>query len=75
VWRAFDTLSTTRPRGMGSTGPISYREVRGYANDMELDPDTTEFLWEVLKKVDAAFLKFLNDKIESSKPKKDQGRG
>lgn len=66
LWKAFDTLSSTRPRGM-SVGPISYREVMLYAGEMELGPNSREFLWEVIRKVDAAFLRFLNDKMSQDR--------
>lgn len=66
-------LSTTRPRGMGAPGPISYREVMAYANDMELGPNSREFLWEVVKRVDARFLKLFNEKIEASRQQAKAG--
>jgi hypothetical protein len=34
-----------------------------YADEMELGPDLRDFLWEVVRKVDAAFLNFLNEKM------------
>lgn len=65
---------------MGGVGPISYREVMYYASEMEFGPNTREFLWEVIRKVDAAFLRFLNDKLATDRQKitnraKEQPRG
>jgi len=68
LWRAFDKLNTTRQRGYG-LGPISYREAMWLADDMELDPDAKEFMWDVLHKVDSEYLRLVNEKIEASKPK------
>ncbi len=61
LWRAFNRLSTTRPRGF-TNGPISYRETMWYADEMEFFGDIREFLWEVITRLDAAFLKSISDK-------------
>jgi hypothetical protein len=70
VWKAFNRLSTTRPRGF-SAGPISYREVMTYADDYEMGPNRREFLWDVIEKVDRSFLNLLAEKTkqESKKPR------
>ena len=54
---------------MGSTGPISYREVMAYANEMELGPNSQEFLWEVVRRVDGKFLKLISGKLEEERQK------
>lgn len=48
-------------------GPISYRETMCYSDDMELGPNSREFLWDVVKCVDVAFIGFLNDKMRQDK--------
>lgn len=64
LWRAFNRLSTTRPRGF-SQGPISYREAMWYAHEMELGTDQREFMWDVIRRVDAMFLKHVNEASKS----------
>ena len=68
LWRAFNRLSTTRPRGFGQ-GPISYREVMLYGDELGIGDDQREFLWEVVRKVDAQFLKLIAEKTKAETSK------
>lgn len=45
-----------------STGQISYLSLLKYAREMELGPDQTEMLWDVVKKLDAIYLKMVAPK-------------
>ena len=53
---------------MGTPGPISYREVMLYADEMEFGPNSRELMWEVIRRVDAKFLKLMNEKLSSQRP-------
>lgn len=45
-----------------SVGQIPYDQVTKYGDRLELPYDATEFLWEVLHKVDLKYLELMRDK-------------
>jgi len=47
-----------------------------YADEMELGANSREFLWEVIRKVDSAYIKAINQKLtEEREQTTRRGRG
>lgn len=60
-------------------GPISYRETKDYARDLDLNSDAADFMWDVIHRLDTSFLKIVNEKAEAEaeieKMKRKEGFG
>lgn len=64
-FQAFLALSSCRPLGMGE-GRIPWTAAFQYAENMGLDHDEFEDLWVLVSFMDAAYLKFRQEKQKSA---------
>jgi len=67
IWQAFNRLSTTRPRGFDQ-GNISYMVVTQYCRDLGMVTREREFLWDVIKQLDAKYLALVSKKTPLPTP-------
>jgi len=66
-YRAFQTLSTSRPTGMGGVGAIPLSEMMAYFALSEIrDPDERETYVKMIQALDSTYLTHMNKKSEDA---------
>lgn len=66
VWDTFWDLDSCRPLGFGTPGPIPWTALRQHQQVYGYGNDVFDYLWELLRAMDAAYLNHL---AEKAKPK------
>jgi hypothetical protein len=65
-YAAFMDLSTTRSIGFG-IGPIPITAIYEYADREDFEPDTRQALFEHVRAMDTAFLRYHREKMEAAR--------
>jgi hypothetical protein len=73
-YRAFHTLSSSRPMGMGGVGPIPISEVLAYFEVFEVrDPDERETYVTMIQALDSVYLQKQSERSGSGAKSKPAG--